>query len=60
MTDGQRPLFEKQINEAYCNLIEHCWDQDPDARPTFDEIVDELRNNKEYITQNINKQEYQN
>ena len=60
VTNSQRPLFEKPINEAYHNLIERCWDQDPDARPTFDEIVDELRNNKEYITQNINEQEYQN
>lgn len=37
--------FEKKSSQAiemcseYCDLIEHCWNQDPDERPTADELV---------------------
>ena len=31
-------------------LMEHCWDQDPEGRPSFQEIVELLHNNtEEYI-----------
>ena len=56
--NGERPKFDEPINDAYRNLIERCWSQDPKLRPTFDEIADELKTNPEFITESINEDEY--
>ena len=42
------------------NLIQRFSSFDPDDRPTFDEIVFELRNNHEYILDSTDKEEFQN
>ena len=55
---GERPKFENPIKEVYKNLIERCWSQNPELRPTFEEIINEFRTNKEFITEEINKEEY--
>ena len=56
---NERPEFNKPIAECYRNLIERCWSQEPGKRPTFDEIVEELENNTEFITENsIDSSEY--
>lgn len=57
---GARPSFIKQVPDCYKRLIEKCWAQDPKERPTFEYIVNELRNNPEFITENVNKEEYDN
>ena len=49
---GTRPEIDEFIPMAYRELIENCWSQDPDKRPTFDQIVDELKNCKEFVTEN--------
>lgn len=36
------PNKDNKIQEPYWNLIKKCWDVDPNKRPTFDDIVDEL------------------
>ena len=54
----ERPKFEGQISEAYQNLIEQCWSQDPSKRPTFDEILNELRTNHGFITETVDKDEF--
>ncbi|KAK8836698.1 hypothetical protein M9Y10_037635 [Tritrichomonas musculus] len=46
---GKRPKFDAPIHKAYKNLIERCWSQDPKMRPTFDQIVNELKTNSEFI-----------
>ena len=55
---GLRPTFEDPINDAYRDLIERCWDKDPKLRPTFDQIVEELKTNKEFITEKVNEDDY--
>lgn len=64
---NDRPSFEydhkgvrlqlnmKQIPKAYRNLIEKCWSQNLNDRPTFTEIVEQLKTNQEFITENINQ-----
>ena len=52
---GYRPLFTKEIPSSYKNLIECCWNEDPNKRPLFSEIINELRNNKGFITSTINE-----
>ena len=47
------------IPESYQNLIERCWDQDPSNRPSFNEIVEELKNNPEFITDMVELVDYE-
>jgi hypothetical protein len=35
-------------------LIEDCWEEDPDERPRFDEIVDRLKEMEFKLTANVN------
>lgn len=53
-----RPKFPKEIPESYKNLIEKCWDQDPQKRPTFIEILDQLKNNRGFITDKIDEEKF--
>lgn len=39
---GERPTIDKSVPESYRQLIERCWAQDPNKRPSFDQIVDLL------------------
>lgn len=47
------------IPESYQNLIERCWDQNPSKRPSFNDIVEELKNNPEFITDMMESTEYE-
>ena len=55
---GFRPSFNEQINSTYENLIKRCWSNEPNERPTFEEIVNELKTNKGFITNEIDESEY--
>ena len=57
--NGYRPEFKKLIPKSYQNLIEHCWSQEPSNRPTFDDILKQLREDKEFITESCKVIEYQ-
>lgn len=50
----ERPQFSQQIPEPYKNLIEKCWDHNPENRPTFEEITKELKKCV-YITDNVDE-----
>lgn len=39
----KRPEFDENIPECFKNLIEKCWSDDPNDRPTFEEIIHTLR-----------------
>lgn len=54
-----RPIIPKNVPTCYRNLIESCWNQNQDQRPTFDFIVNELKTNNDFVKENINKGEFQ-
>lgn len=51
-------LFSEPICPSYQNHIESCSSSNAENRPTFSENVTELKTNPNYITENINKEEY--
>lgn len=55
----ERPQFNVSIPDCYRNLIEKCWSQEPVDRPTFSEIVENLKKNPEFITETVNSDDYQ-
>ena len=57
MAEG-RPEFNAEIPDCCREMIEKCWSQDPNERPSFDEIVYQLRNNADFITETVNKEEF--
>ena len=54
----ERPNLNKSVPKVYRNLIRSCWDDDPNKRPTFDYIINELEQNKEFITKGVNETLY--
>ena len=57
---GLRPKFESDIAACYKELIENCWNHDPDKRPTFDQIIEDLESNPNFITETIDEAEFLN
>ena len=57
--ENLRPKIPKSVIKCYKNLIERCWNQNPNQRPSFDEIVNELRTNEDFVQGNIDKKEFQ-
>jgi serine/threonine protein kinase len=43
LTKGMRPTMPRVSPPEYATLINDCWHQDPEKRPTFDYIVDRLQ-----------------
>jgi tRNA A-37 threonylcarbamoyl transferase component Bud32 len=41
-TQGQRPTIPSYCPPEWEQLIEDCWQEDPDKRPTFEEIIQRL------------------
>ncbi|KAK9828952.1 hypothetical protein WJX72_003004 [[Myrmecia] bisecta] len=41
--EGHRPDVPSHCPEAYAALMQRCWAEDPDARPTFDEVTKALQ-----------------
>ena len=58
MNSGARPEFRNPIPDCYRNLIESGWSENPEERPSFDQIVDVLENVPEFITPEVDKQQY--
>lgn len=59
VSNGNRPEIPP-MNEPYKNLIEFCWSQNSEDRPTFIEIQNLLRNDESFITASIDRKEYEN
>lgn len=55
---GQRPDIDNFVSDCYRDLITKCWSEDPDERPSFDEIVETLKTNKKFINELIDENEY--
>ncbi|KAK8840864.1 hypothetical protein M9Y10_027691 [Tritrichomonas musculus] len=52
---GERPKFEDSVPESYRSLIERCWSEKVSERPTFEDIVQELRSDEGFITGGVEK-----
>ena len=46
---GDRPSLDESVPKCYRQLIEKCWSQNPTKRPSFDQIIQELETNKEFL-----------
>lgn len=55
---GYRPPIDKSLPESYKNLIDLCWSQDLNDRPTFEEIVESLKSDKDFITSNTIEEDF--
>lgn len=53
-----RPRFKCMIPSSYRRLIERCWNDDPLERPTFDEILTELKTNPGFISRGVVKEDF--
>lgn len=54
-----RPKFESfNVPDSYRKLIERCWSQDPNQRPSFSQIVQILKEEKGFITKDVDEKEY--
>ncbi|EED90828.1 predicted protein, partial [Thalassiosira pseudonana CCMP1335] len=40
--DGDRPFIPRYVDERLATLLKRCWDENPRARPSFEEIVRSL------------------
>ena len=56
--DKERPSFDSSIPACYRTLIEKCWSQNPEDRPSFDEILDDLENNPDFLLEGADEDRY--
>ena len=56
--EGARPQIGDDLPDAYRELIETCWAQEPNERPSFDTIVESLKTNEEFITELTDENEF--
>lgn len=54
----EKPSFTDSINDTYRKLMDNCWISDPNGRPTFDKIVEVLKNDEDFIHDDVNVEEY--
>lgn len=60
VTSGQHPPINDSVPRCYKNLINKCWSTSPSDRPTFKQIVHEIETNKEFITNDIDENDFRN
>ena len=60
--NGERPEIDSSVPDCYRDLIESCWSQNPKDRPSFEEIVKNLRmeENNQFITELVNEIDFWN
>ncbi|RIB17475.1 hypothetical protein C2G38_2088162 [Gigaspora rosea] len=52
-----RPKVNESVSNCYIELMEKCWHQDPEIRPTADELCETFKSwrDDEQIISNLNK-----
>lgn len=55
---GDRPKFSESVPKCYQELISRCWSENIDERPTFPEIMEYLKTDKDFITENVDQGEF--
>lgn len=62
MNNDYRPTFDDNINKNIQELIQQCWSDDPDERPTFKEIFQKLSNqidsDENYLLDNVDMKKF--
>ena len=58
VNQGTRPEFKDDIPDCYRELIESCWSQIPEERPSFETIVETLKTTDDFITDGIDDSEF--
>ena len=56
--EGYRPPIPSNIHASYKKIIERCWLHNPEQRPSFDKIVEELEVDRGLIIEGVNNEEY--
>ena len=56
--ENERPTFKIPIQNCYKELIEKCWSADPNLRPSFSEILNELKTNPDFIIDAVDESRY--
>ena len=57
VSQNDRPYLPFLTTNVYKSLIKKCWAQNPENRPTFNEILNELKKSK-YITKNVKHDDF--
>lgn len=55
--ERNRPELNETLSTFHKELIERCWSHDPKERPTFDEIIQLLKSDKE-VNYTVEYQDY--
>ena len=58
VTTGKHPRIDISVPQSYRSLIEMCWAQKVSERPSFEKIVNDLRNESGFITETIDEGEF--
>ena len=55
-----RPKLDPNtLPKCYVDLIINCWQEDPNNRPSFEDIVKRLKENEEFRQGDVDESEYQ-
>ena len=57
ITGGKRYKIPQNMTEFYENLINRCWSNDADERPSFEEILELFESNDDFILEKANAKE---
>lgn len=55
--NGERPIFDTNIQDKMKELIEKCWSQDPKDRPSFDDVFEKLSTDFSYSFEKVDNDE---
>ena len=58
--NGIRAVFTEGVPDKMIKLISKCWSQDPQERPSFNEIYELLANDFTYFDETVDEEEIQN
>lgn len=53
-----RPVMPDSIPGVYKKMIEKCWEQSPELRPSFEQIKKDLKTNQDFVTEKVDMEEF--
>lgn len=57
-TENYRPSFKKSIPKSYQKLIESCWSQKVENRPSFDRIIEIFESDSNFLTEKFDRNQF--